>query len=167
MIEPIHLHVNWIEATLGCMSVKVKDILKVLADQDPEATVILSQRWLSELEGKAYGDGYVYFVQTGRGTPVKIGWTMGLDYRLRQMQTDHWNFVRLLAVVRGSMKDEANFHRRFKQHRITSEWFHPAPEILDFCEEIDSKDLEDKLLLSLEWCIPKKLPRKPGNDVVR
>ena len=74
--------------------------------------------------------GRVYFV-SGAGGAVKIGFTT-LEVRKRISQFAVGSPVALvvLATVEGTMRLEAEYHRRFAAHRLQGEWFSPHPDIL-------------------------------------
>lgn len=80
---------------------------------------------------------HVYFVQEAPDGFIKIGWTRGpVDGRLCTIQTGNPRTLVLLTAMRGALKDEQALHRRFAAHRVSGEWFHPAPELLAFIDEI-------------------------------
>ena len=76
--------------------------------------------------------GFVYFVQSGDGGPIKIGLScpQGWLTRLSHMQTGNPAELRLLRTVRGDKSVEAKLHKQFKDSRIRGEWFEPTPELL-------------------------------------
>lgn len=73
---------------------------------------------------------WVYFVQRGDDGPVKIGITKDIKSRMSSLQTGHAEQLRLLASFEGARRDERELHDRLSAHRISGEWFHPAPEVL-------------------------------------
>lgn len=74
-------------------------------------------------------DGTVYFIRFG--DRVKIGWTSNLTQRMADLPHDE-----ILGTVPGSMKDEKRAHAAWKHLRITGEWFHASPELLDWINDV-------------------------------
>jgi hypothetical protein len=75
----------------------------------------------------------VYFVRNG--DQVKIGTTVNVPARMRALTLDPRN---VLGTEPGSQRREAELHRRFAKYRIRSEWFHAAPEILDYASSLSA-----------------------------
>jgi hypothetical protein len=74
----------------------------------------------------------VYFVQAESG-PIKIGVSVKTLDRLSALQGGSHERLRLMAYIDGGTRElETALHRRFRAHRISGEWFSPAPELLDF-----------------------------------
>lgn len=71
----------------------------------------------------------IYFI-AGRGGAIKIGYSRDPKARMRAHQTSHPEPLRLIATVHGGRDLEAEYHRRFAEHRVNGEWFKPAPELL-------------------------------------
>lgn len=75
----------------------------------------------------------VYFIQRGGDGPIKIGFSKNPTARLAQLQASVPEPLRLLAVeydLWGGKSLEQRLHKRFKEHRLSGEWFSPAPAIL-------------------------------------
>ncbi len=88
----------------------------------------------------------VYFVQKLRDDrSIKIGYvteryTESLAMRISALPSECGVPIKLLGCIEGHVDDEQALHVRFGQHRIfgktrLSEWFRPAPEILEFIED--------------------------------
>ncbi len=78
----------------------------------------------------------VYFIQAGEGGRIKIGRTSSIRRRLTKMQTDAPCLLRLLGFSPRLV--EAVLHRRFDAYRVArTEWFEPAPEIVEFAASLD------------------------------
>lgn len=73
---------------------------------------------------------WVYFIQSGDGGPIKIGWSEEPEKRIASLQTAHPEKLRLLAVTPGDASTEAGLHAEFSAARKTGEWFEPVPELL-------------------------------------
>ena len=75
-----------------------------------------------------------YFVQGALTGLVKIGKTQTMGRRFLAIQSVSPDIVCLLKVV--SEDREAEYHKRFAHLRQHGEWFTPAPELLDFINEL-------------------------------
>lgn len=69
----------------------------------------------------------IYFIQSVRGGPIKIGITDDLPARLRTLQTAHADKLSIIYSFRGKTSDEEMIHRMFSAYRINGEWFEPEP----------------------------------------
>lgn len=85
----------------------------------------------------------VYFVQSGTGGPIKIGFTRKVGERIWGMQTGNPEELKLLLVLAlyedADMDMERRLHKRFAKDRIRNEWFKPSFRLLSF---IHRKQLE-------------------------
>lgn len=70
-------------------------------------------------------EGYIYFVQAGRSGPVKIGWSTAPHGRLEFFQTGHYEKLRIVRLIEGTITDERRLHKRFAAYHILNEWFEP------------------------------------------
>lgn len=78
----------------------------------------------------------VYFMVADRF--VKIGWTVDLRNRLRELQTGCPFTLALRAAISGGQPLEAELHRRFRAYRVRSgnEWFRLEGELADYIESL-------------------------------
>lgn len=65
--------------------------------------------------------GHVYFLKAGNS--VKIGFSTNVKGRLRTIQTGCPSTAIIVKVVKGTVKTEAAFHKRFSEYRQIGEWF--------------------------------------------
>ncbi len=74
----------------------------------------------------------IYFVQADGVGHIKIGFTDGEDaaVRLATLQVGSPVPLRLLGVIRGTLSDEKDLHRRFAAHRVVGEWFKPVADLM-------------------------------------
>lgn len=79
--------------------------------------------------------GFVYFIGSPRGGPVKIGFSTAPRRRLGELQTASPVRLEILGLVSGTRETEQEFHLRFAPHRLNGEWFAPCAEIADFIRE--------------------------------
>jgi hypothetical protein len=82
----------------------------------------------------------IYFVQAGKGGPIKIGLAGDVVRRLNSLQTANPETLFLLATAlsgaRRVFREEALIHRTFSAFHVAGEWFRPEPELLDFIESL-------------------------------
>jgi hypothetical protein len=74
----------------------------------------------------------VYFIQGEGGGPIKIGKAARIDRRIAGLHTVSPVKLVLLGHIPGGYPVEGKMHKRFAEHRLHGEWFHPAPELLEF-----------------------------------
>jgi hypothetical protein len=80
-------------------------------------------------------EGVVYFIQSGKDGPIKIGWSQDVGRRMSELQVANALPLALLGVTPGTMETESEFHARFAHLRMKAEWFKDSPEIRDFIEK--------------------------------
>lgn len=73
---------------------------------------------------------FIYFVQVGEKGPIKIGITKDIKSRFSSLQVGHPEPLRLLTSLEGPKALERELHNQFHTHRLSGEWFKPAPELL-------------------------------------
>lgn len=73
----------------------------------------------------------IYFLRSSAG-PIKIGTTIRLTQRLRQLAAEHGEGLEVLAVLDGSRDVEQALHGRFAHLRRVGEWFEPGDDLLGF-----------------------------------
>lgn len=75
----------------------------------------------------------VYFIQAvGGGGPIKIGTTIRLSERLKQLIKDAGQPLQVLAVVDGGPAEEKQLHERFSHLRVVDEWFEAGDDLIGF-----------------------------------
>jgi Meiotically up-regulated gene 113 len=85
---------------------------------------------------------YIYIIGgPGADSPVKIGITARVEDRLRDLQTGHPYPLKILAKCPGDQDQEAALHQRFKNLRITGEWFCRTDAINVLINEITRNEL--------------------------
>ena len=78
----------------------------------------------------------LYFIQEDEDGPIKIGWTnMDVAARMAAFQTGNSHHLRLLGELDLLPEYEKFWHGRFERFQKKSEWFWPAPELLDAIKE--------------------------------
>jgi len=93
--------------------------------------------------------GFIYFIQSERGGPIKIGYATNVQQRLEQLQSAHPYRLLCLASTQGSIGLEHRLHENFDNYRLLGEWFEPCDELLDLIRNIEQFD-------PLQLPVPKK-----------
>lgn len=89
----------------------------------------------------------VYFIQVGADGPIKIGYSLRPEERVKAIQADMPWPIHLIGCVPGNPATERIIHVFFAAHRIRGEWFHPHPDVLA---------MSRNLLAALELPQPKR-----------
>ena len=102
-------------------------------------------------------NGWVYFIQSSRGGPIKIGWTSAsVEDRLRSLQTSAPDKLVVLATAAGSRLDEKELHRELSSYRMRGEWFADCSEVRDVINRFTASG--DRLRIHVKMlrcgCIP-------------
>ncbi len=79
----------------------------------------------------------IYFIQAGKGGPIKIGQAVDVEKRLDNLQVANAQKLTLLLAIPGKQADERKFQKKFKDIRIRGEWFRPESCLLDFIASMD------------------------------
>lgn len=87
----------------------------------------------------------IYFIQAGEKGPIKIGLAERPTTRKKDLQTAHYDELRIIGVMEGDNKLEDELHFRFEAYRIRGEWYKPEPVIYkyveDYCQQVkDNKN---------------------------
>lgn len=101
---------------------------------------------------KSAADGTdVYFIGVRHETwgmdKIKIGRTFNVERRMREIEKPYRNWithtvtgpysVELLAVIKGTGGwQERELHRTFSHLRTVGEWFRPAPDLMQYIENL-------------------------------
>lgn len=84
----------------------------------------------SETVSRASHEGWIYFVQSVDGGPVKIGFSRDPWARFRTLQVGFPVELRLLAIQEANPSQERDLHHRLAGYRERGEWFWPRGEVL-------------------------------------
>lgn len=79
-----------------------------------------------------------YFIGSAEG-PVKIGYSINVERRLKGLQLACPVVLSVLAICKGGEVTEASYHQRFAAHRLHGEWFERVPEIVDEIERLNAR----------------------------
>lgn len=73
----------------------------------------------------------VYFIQAGKGSPVKIGQSGDPVRRCAALQSAHFDSLEIIRQVDGDHETEHWLHSHFKDSRLQGEWFKFQPSMMD------------------------------------
>ena len=73
----------------------------------------------------------IYFIKSPDG-PIKIGTTIRLSQRLKQLVAYYGEGLEVLAVVEGNRSVERDLYDRFSHLRTVGEWFEPGDDLVGF-----------------------------------
>lgn len=79
----------------------------------------------------------VYFITSESATHVKIGTTGDLERRLAQLQTSHFERLRVVCTLPGGPEEEGYYHRLFSEHRGVGEWFRNEGSLREFLTRME------------------------------
>lgn len=85
---------------------------------------------------------YIYFIQAGPDRPIKIGITKNVMDRYMVMQTNNPDELKLLGLVRGTLKTETSLHQQFKDINIRGEWYWPTEKLLAYISQLPQEMCE-------------------------
>jgi len=77
-------------------------------------------------------DCSIYFIQAGKGGPIKVGNALDVRQRLNTLQVASPEKLTLLHSMSGTPELEKAYHKEWAEHRLRGEWFRPARDILLF-----------------------------------
>lgn len=76
--------------------------------------------------------GEIYFLETGGF--IKIGYSMGADVRITQLQTASPYELILIGTIKGSLRNEEQLHSRLRHLRHRGEWFRKTNGLLAYIQ---------------------------------
>jgi len=71
----------------------------------------------------------LYIAQRASDGAVKVGWTVDVHRRMKEIAQAVGNDVYLIAALPGDKPAELRVHDRLAPHRIDGEWFAVAPDV--------------------------------------
>lgn len=81
---------------------------------------------------------YLYVIRRADVREIKIGVTRYPKKRLQCLQVGSARPLELLVAVRVFPQSEGAVHRHFAAHRISGEWFHECPEIMEWVARLQA-----------------------------
>lgn len=74
-------------------------------------------------------DGWVYFARCAALGVLKIGWSQDPAHRLEQLRCGIPHPLEMITARAGSKADEKALHHRYRDLRVSGEWFRYAPRL--------------------------------------
>jgi len=84
--------------------------------------------------------GVVYFLQKGRRQVIKIGYSGDHEERRLNLQVATSDRLRLIATIPGNRAVEAVLHKRFREHKITGDWYRLEGSLAEYVAELKDND---------------------------
>jgi hypothetical protein len=85
----------------------------------------------------------VYFIRRDDGL-IKIGKSFSIKHRLNTLyNSSSFNLSLLLIIATIDHRLESNLHKKFKDIRVSGEWFSPGKELLNFIDRLKQKAYMD------------------------
>lgn len=84
--------------------------------------------------------GHVYLLQKGRRAVVKIGFSGDHEERRQSLQTATPDRLRLIATLPGNRSVEAALHKRFREYKVTGEWYRLEGELAEYVAGLKDND---------------------------
>lgn len=100
-----------------------------------EPKPLLSEEAIWSQPGRMRRTGRIYFVESGVGGPIKIGYAANPATRVMELQCGNPAKLYLLAIARGTIRDEGALHKRFAATHVSGEWFAPCEELWALIQE--------------------------------
>lgn len=125
-------HFKVFDATTGLCTYSKKPIsgegISVLLSEFGGFTSWTLKPSKDRIHEKTQNNGVIYFIQSGKGGPVKIGWSsMSAESRLIELQCGNPQKLNLVKTIENKTRsDECAMHKHFKHLHIRGEWFHPS-----------------------------------------
>jgi hypothetical protein len=103
--------------------------------------------------------GWVYFAQaieSSANSLTKIGWSSQPHVRMTALRDPDGRKVKMiLAMPCNTQLAEYVMHQRFKEYRITGEWFALTAELLEEAKQVDLFELTRPIPpIEVKWAAP-------------
>ena len=79
-------------------------------------------------------------MQAGINGKIKVGFSVSPQARLRGLQTGNHEPLTIIKAVPGDRKREQEVKNHLSQHKLRGEWYEPAPEVLQFIEQLNEPE---------------------------
>lgn len=76
------------------------------------------------------GGSFAYFVQAKNGGPIKLGYALDPEARLRELQVGNPQQLVIRRLIPGGHGTEFALHHHFAKARLRGEWFKPTAELV-------------------------------------
>lgn len=85
-------------------------------------------------------EGYVYFLQSVLGGPIKVGYAADLRSRISNIQVGHPEELEVIGVVRGTPELEEALHKELAWCHVRGEWFASSEALRLAIEDLEGRD---------------------------
>lgn len=160
----IYIYKTWrkILAHMGNNIVPMKEMYKAFGVCGPESkkqiTSLVQHGYIKEIESETgifyqrtgrmrlpvlskKGAPVVYFIESDHNGLIKIGFTTDLETRFRLLLNSSPAKLKLLNFMQSDEIGERKLHGKFKDCRSHAEWFHPAPELLEYIDSLPQMEM--------------------------
>lgn len=118
----------------------IKDIfyefIEEFATKQPEEIISQMERYGGTIIKPREESSFIYFIQSGKDGPIKIGTTNNVESRLGDIRVLNPQKIKLLKSIKGTQKYEKEIHRKFKNDRIKGEWFRLSSDLIEFINSL-------------------------------
>lgn len=101
-----------------------------MANRTGLSLMLVIIRWLYRLFIKR--KGYIYLIENRANHKLKIGYSVHPYKRLKALQTGSSERLDIAAIIRGTFRDEAALHRKFRYLHYSAEWFYDNGTIRNY-----------------------------------
>jgi hypothetical protein len=112
------------------------------------ASAVMTDRQAMSAHSQHSETASVYFICRDDGM-IKIGSSSNVGRRFAALSGIVGANIRMLATMPGGTKKEFELHGRFRQHRGQGEWFSPAPELIEFIDQLPKTAISEQIQPSL------------------
>ena len=84
--------------------------------------------------------GVVYFFQKGRRQVIKIGYSGDHEERRQNLQVASPDRLRVIATIPGNRAVEGALHKRFREYKITGDWYRLEGELAEYVASFKDND---------------------------
>ena len=107
--------------------------------------------------------GHIYFLRSMPDGPVKIGWSLNPDRRIKDFQTAHPFPLQIIRTIAAPMAGEKALHRHFKPLRLSGEWFTFSADMLS----VSLEDIQPVRVKGARRFTRRGEPSSNGNLMIR
>lgn len=90
----------------------------------------------------------VYFILNKDLNHVKIGYSKNPSLRIKTLQTASSHKLEIIAVLKGTIKEEKFLQKNFNKYHIKNEWFEYNYDIKEFIKYLDYDNVNTGYILT-------------------
>jgi hypothetical protein len=92
--------------------------------------------WISGQTPPIDNNAVIYFILAEEISRIKIGFSLRVRDRFRELELQNAATLKLAAVVSGTQRAEALLHARFAEFRLHGEWFRYEGALKEYVEAL-------------------------------